>query len=47
MDGSTLIYCGIALMVSAVIIALVSIVVFSVSGKKLRKKLEQDYGKLN
>lgn len=45
MDSSELIfYCGIALAVAAVIIALICAAVFAVTGKRLRKRLEQEYG---
>jgi uncharacterized membrane protein len=46
MSGITWTYLGIVLMAVAVVIAIISIVVFSITGKKLKKKLENDYGKL-
>lgn len=36
---------GIALMAAAALIMVVSIVIFSVSGRKLKKILEEEYGK--
>lgn len=38
-------YGGIAAMAAAVILAILCIIVFSVTGKRLKKKLEQEYGK--
>lgn len=37
--------CGIGLMVVAVLILIISVIAYLVSGKKLRKTLEQEYGK--
>lgn len=44
MTGEILIYCGVALMVIALVLAILSIVIFSITREKLRKKLEEDYG---
>lgn len=38
-------YGGIVLMAVAVVMALLCIVMFRISGKRLRNKLEKDYGK--
>lgn len=38
-------YGGIVLMAVAVVLALLCIVMFRISGKRLRNKLEKDYGK--
>ena len=38
-------YGGIALMVAAGILAVLCIVIFTCTGRKLKKKLEQEYGK--
>jgi uncharacterized integral membrane protein len=46
MDGSTLIFCGVVMIVAAIVGALVSIFIFSITGKKLKRTLEKDYGKL-
>lgn len=35
---------GIGLMVTAVILAVVCIIIFSISTRKLKQKLEQEYG---
>ncbi|MBR1702565.1 MAG: hypothetical protein IJ716_11490 [Lachnospiraceae bacterium] len=39
-------YGGIATMVTAVVLAILCIIIFSVTGKQIRRKLEQDYGKI-
>jgi uncharacterized membrane protein len=44
MTGEILFYCGVALMVMALVMAIISIVIFSITGEKLKKKLEKDYG---
>ncbi len=45
MSGSELImYLGIALIALAVVAAIISIVIFVSSGKRLKSKLEQEYG---
>lgn len=44
--GQQLLYSGIGLIVTAAVAAIVCIVVFVMTGKKIRKKLEQDYGVL-
>lgn len=46
LSGSELLfYGGLATMGAAVAAALLCIVIFRVSGRKLKKKLEQEYGK--
>lgn len=40
-----LFYGGIALMVAAAALAILALIVFRISGCRLRKKLEQEYGK--
>lgn len=39
-----LFYWGIALMVMAVLVAVICIVLFRCSGKRLKKRLEKEYG---
>jgi hypothetical protein len=46
MNGSVLIYCGATIMACAVVGALISIVLFRVSKKRLMEKLKEDYGEL-
>jgi uncharacterized protein YoxC len=46
MSGLTWTYLGISLMVVAVAGAIVCIVIFKISGKRIKKELEKDYGKL-
>lgn len=47
MTGSEmLLYGGIAVMAAAVVAAIVCVVVFRCTGRKLRSTLEQKYGKL-
>lgn len=45
-SGETLFYCGIALMVAAAVGVVISLVVFSVSKKKLNRQLDKEYGEL-
>ncbi|GFI70578.1 hypothetical protein IMSAG249_02407 [Lachnospiraceae bacterium] len=42
-----LFYGGIALMVIAVIVSGICTIIFKIMGKKIRHKLEQEYGKLD
>lgn len=44
-QGEIFLYCGVAALVFAVVSAIVCIIIFTVTGKKIRQKLEQDYGK--
>lgn len=44
--GQLLLYGGIGLIAVAVATAVVCIVIFVVNGKKIRRKLKQDYGEL-
>ena len=39
-------YGGIAIMAAAVVLAVICVITFVVSGKQIRRKLEQDYGKI-
>lgn len=43
-SSDILFYSGIMIMIFAVIIALACFVIFRISGKKLKKTLEQEYG---
>lgn len=45
-DGQLLLYGGAGLIVAAAVAAIVCIVTFAMTGKKIRKMLEHDYGKL-
>ncbi len=45
-SSELLFYGGIVIMVVAVIAAIGSIIIFKATGKKLQKKFEQEYGKL-
>lgn len=49
MDGLSnselLFYGGIALMIAAAVLCVFAVVIFTISGRRLRKKLEQEYGK--
>jgi len=40
-----LLYGGIAVMAFVVVMAVICCIVFSISGKRLKKKLEKEYGK--
>ena len=44
-ESEWLFYGGIGMMAAAAVMALISVLVFSVTGKKLKQKLEQEYGK--
>lgn len=44
--GQMLLYGGIVLIIVAIIAAIVCIVIFKITGKKINKELEHDYGKL-
>lgn len=44
-SSDLLLWGGIILMAAAAILALVCFMVFGVTGKRLKKKLEQEYGK--
>ena len=44
-DGTILFYSGIIGMIVAAIGAVISIVIFSVSGNRLKRKLDEEYGK--
>ncbi len=44
-SSEILFYSGIFLVALAAIFALVCIIIFKISGNKLKKKLEQEYGK--
>lgn len=44
--GQMLLYGGIVLIIVAVIAAIVCIVIFKITRKRIHKKLEHDYGKL-
>lgn len=47
LSGSELLfYGGLAIMVIAVLLAMVCAVLFRLSGRRLKKKLEQEYGEL-
>jgi uncharacterized membrane protein len=46
MNGEFWTYLGIALMAVSAVIAVISIVIFKITGRRLKKKLEKDYGKL-
>ncbi|MBQ7774505.1 MAG: hypothetical protein IJ379_01160 [Lachnospiraceae bacterium] len=46
MSGSELLfYGGIGIMIAAVLLAVICIVIFSLTGRKLKKKLEKEFGK--
>ena len=46
LSGSELMfYGGIAVMGGAVLLTAASIIIFSITGKRLKKRLEQEYGK--
>ncbi len=40
-----ILYGGIAVMALAVVLAVVFIIIFSITGRKIKNKLEQEYGK--
>lgn len=44
-QGEIFLYCGVAALVIAFVLAVVCIIIFRITGKKIRQKLEQDYGK--
>lgn len=44
-QGEIFLYCGIAALVFAVVSAIACIILFKITGKQIRKKLEQEYGK--
>ncbi len=47
LSGSEMLfYGGIAVMASAGILAVLSMIIFTLTGKKLRRKLEQEYGEI-
>lgn len=41
-----LFYGGIAVMASAGVLAVVSVIIFMLTGRKIRQKLDQDYGEI-
>ncbi len=45
-ESELLLYGGIGIMALATVLAATCILIFSLTGKKLRKKLEKEYGKL-
>lgn len=44
-DSEVLLYLGVTVMVIAVISAILCIVIFNLTGRKLKRTLEQEYGK--
>lgn len=44
-ESELLFYGGLAIMAAAVFLAVICIVSLSITGHKIRKKLEQEYGK--
>ena len=44
-NGITLLTAGIVLMAAAAVLAVVSLIVFRITGKRLKQKLEAEYGK--
>lgn len=46
-NGQMLMYGGIGLLAASVITAVICTVIFSITGKKIKKELEDDYGKLD
>lgn len=45
-SGQLLLYGGIGLIVAAAVAAIVCIVIFAITGKRINGQLEHDYGKL-
>lgn len=45
-ESEVLFYGGIAVMSVAVVLALLCIIVFTLSGRRIRRKLEQEYGEI-
>lgn len=45
-ESELLLYGGIGIMTLAAVLGVICILIFSLTGKKLRKKLEKEYGKL-
>ena len=45
-SGQLLLYGGVGLIAAAAVAVIVCIVIFLMTGKKIRKELEHDYGKL-
>lgn len=43
-ESELLLYSGIVLMAAAILLALLSIIIFVMTGRQIRKKLEQEYG---
>lgn len=43
--GETLFHCGIGILAIAAVLAVIGIAVYCVSGKRLHRRLEQEYGK--
>ena len=44
-NGEGLFYCGIAIMAGAAAAGIITAVVFSLSGRRLRKRLDTEFGK--
>lgn len=44
-SSEMLLYGGIAIMVASAVLAILCIVIFKMTGRKLKRKLEQEYGK--
>ena len=44
-QGELLFYSGIAIMISAAVIAIIAAIILDISQKRLRKRLEQEFGK--
>lgn len=45
-SSEMLLYGGFAIMLAAIVLALISIAIFRLTGKRLKEKLEKEYGKL-
>lgn len=45
-ESEVLFYGGIAVMSAAVVLALLCVIVFTLSGRRIRRKLEQEYGEV-
>lgn len=43
-SSEIILYAGIAIMIMAAVLAIISIVVLKISGTRLRKKLQREYG---
>lgn len=43
-QSETLMYIGIAVMVLACILAVASIIIFTITGRKIKRKLNKEYG---